>query len=151
MLYGYPPFYSEDPSVTYNKILNWEEYFEFPDDIIISNHAMDLISKLINNADERLGKNGVNEIKAHPFFCGIDWKKIRNKKAPFIPEIKNITDTKYFDKFDEEEPWIESESKNKNYKKKDVIENFHFCGFTLKKKLEKEKNKFYETYLASLE
>jgi serine/threonine kinase 38 len=36
-----------------------------------------------------LGINGVEEIKAHPFFAGIDWKKIREKKPPHIPEVKN--------------------------------------------------------------
>jgi serine/threonine kinase 38 len=34
-----------------------------------------------------LGINGVGEIKVHPFFIGIDWRKIRDKKAPNIPEV----------------------------------------------------------------
>jgi serine/threonine kinase 38 len=34
-----------------------------------------------------LGINGVGEIKVHPFFIGIDWKKIREKKAPNSPEV----------------------------------------------------------------
>jgi hypothetical protein len=28
---------------------------------------------------------GVEEIKAHPFFAGTDWKNIRNTKAPNVP------------------------------------------------------------------
>lgn len=43
--------------------------------------------------NERLGINGISEIKAHPFFFGIDWKNIREKKAPYVPEIKNEIDT----------------------------------------------------------
>ena len=43
---------------------------------------------MINNSDERLGKNGVEEIKAHPFFKDVDRDNIRNTKAPFIPDIK---------------------------------------------------------------
>ena len=37
--------------------------------------------------DERLGINGVAELKVHPFFIGINWKKIREQKAPYIPEV----------------------------------------------------------------
>jgi serine/threonine kinase 38 len=37
--------------------------------------------------DERLGLNGVAEIKVHPFFAGINWKKIREKPTPFKPEV----------------------------------------------------------------
>ena len=38
---------------------------------------------------ERLGINGVAEIKAHPFFFGIDWKKIQDKQSPYVPEVNN--------------------------------------------------------------
>jgi len=41
----------------------------------------------LTDSTERLGINGVNEIKAHPFFAGIDWKNIMNKKAPYIPPV----------------------------------------------------------------
>ncbi len=49
--------------------------------------AVDLIKRLITDASERLGINGVSEIKAHPFFAGIDWSKIRAKPAPYVPEV----------------------------------------------------------------
>jgi hypothetical protein len=28
---------------------------------------------------------GVEEIKAHPFFAGVDWKNTRKIKAPNVP------------------------------------------------------------------
>ena len=69
--------------------------------------AMDLIRRLITDSDDRLGRSGTQEIKNHPFFKGIDWDNIRKSKAPNIPNIKNNTDISNFDKFEEEEPWIQ--------------------------------------------
>jgi hypothetical protein len=46
-----------------------------------------LIKKLIADSSERLGRNGATEIKIHPFFEGINWKKIREKIPPYIPEV----------------------------------------------------------------
>jgi protein-serine/threonine kinase len=37
-----------------------------------------------------------NEIRSHPFFRGIDWISLRRQRAPFIPQLKSITDTTYF-------------------------------------------------------
>jgi len=46
------------------------------------------LAKVLNHfIDERLGVNGVEEIKLHPFFAGVDWKRIRDKKAPYVPEV----------------------------------------------------------------
>jgi hypothetical protein len=47
-----------------------------------------------------LGIHGVEEIKAHPFFTGVDWKRIRERKAPYIPELKSQYDTCNFDPFE---------------------------------------------------
>lgn len=44
----------------------------------MSREARDLIERLITNPTERLGVNGVWEIKVHPFFAGIKWKTIRD-------------------------------------------------------------------------
>lgn len=87
MLVGYPPFFSEDPSMTCRKILHWRSTLKVPGEANLSIAAIDLIKRLITDSNERLGINGVAEIKAHPFFAGIDWKNIRNKTAPLIPDI----------------------------------------------------------------
>lgn len=87
MLVGYPPFFSDDPSMTCQKILHWKKIFNIPSDANLSQPAADLIKRLITDANERLGINGVEEIKAHPFFYGVDWKKIREQKAPYIPQV----------------------------------------------------------------
>lgn len=46
--------------------------------------------------EHRLGRHGSEEIKTHPFFTGVDWDTIRNIEAPFVPNLKSITDTSYF-------------------------------------------------------
>ncbi len=77
MLVGYPPFASEEPRETWHKIQNWRKYLVIPKDADVSPQAADLIRKLIADPKDRLGANGVQEIKAHPFFSGINWSKLR--------------------------------------------------------------------------
>lgn len=96
-LIGWPPFCSETPQETYRKIMNFEQTLQFPDDIHISYEAEDLIRRLLTHADHRLGRHGsAEEIKNHPFFCGVDWDTIRQVEAPYIPKLSSITDTRFF-------------------------------------------------------
>lgn len=37
----------------------------------------------------------------HPWFKGIDWANIAKTKPPFVPEMTDDIDTKYFDDYDE--------------------------------------------------
>ena len=68
MLVGYPPFFSDEPSVTCQKILHWKKTFAIPAEANLSPAATDILKRMISDADDRLGKNGADEIKAHPFF-----------------------------------------------------------------------------------
>ncbi|PWN39594.1 kinase-like protein [Ceraceosorus guamensis] len=95
-LCGYPPFCSENAHDTYRKILAWRETLQFPDDIHLSPEAEDLIKRFICAPENRLGRNGATEIKEHPFFAGVDWDSIRAIDAPFVPQLKSVTDTSYF-------------------------------------------------------
>ena len=127
MLVGYAPFCSEETKDVCYRVMNWKQFLKIPDDIVLSKEAEDLIFKMINNSNERLGKNGVEEIKAHPFFKNVDWENIRNTKAPFIPELENDYDTKYFEeKFKYEEEFYPPKKKFK--KRKDI----EFLGYTYK-------------------
>ena len=119
MLVGYAPFCSKETSEVCFKVLNWKDYLKIPKKVKLSEEAKDLIFKMINNSDERLGKKGPEEIKKHPFFKGVDWDNIRNSKAPFVPELKNEYDTKYFEKFEEIEAFYPNKTKNK-FKRKDA-------------------------------
>ena len=76
--------------------MNWRETLIFPEDQPISREAEDLIRRLICDPEGRLGRNGPDEIKQHPFFYGINWEQIRNERSPHIPQLRSITDTSYF-------------------------------------------------------
>jgi hypothetical protein len=126
MLVGYAPFCSKETSEVCYKVLNWKKFLKIPSKINISEEAKDLIFKMISNSNNRLGKNGADEIKKHPFFNGIDWDNIRNSKPPFVPILKNEYDTSYFEKFEISEPFYHK-AVNK-FKRKDI----EYIGYTFK-------------------
>ena len=49
MLIGYPPFCSETPQETYNKIMNWRRTLEFPPEVPISRTAKKTIQRFVQN------------------------------------------------------------------------------------------------------
>jgi serum/glucocorticoid-regulated kinase 2 len=88
MLTGLPPFYDENTNEMYRKILS--EPLHFPGPEVVPPAAKDLLTKLLNrNPDERLGAGGSAEIKAHPFFHAIDWRKLLQRKyePTFKPNV----------------------------------------------------------------
>ncbi|CAD8150334.1 unnamed protein product [Paramecium pentaurelia] len=129
MLIGYPPFYTDDPSTTCQKIIRFQQCFTFPEEPKISQLAKDLISKLVCDTNNRLK---FEQIIRHPWFGGLSILKIREMKAPYIPTIRSELDTSNFDKYEEEEPWIIKGSQNS---KKEM----NFVGYTYKQEDFEEK------------
>ncbi|KAJ3055393.1 AGC protein kinase Gad8 [Rhizophlyctis rosea] len=96
MLCGLPPFYDENTNEMYKKILTDELKFEND----VSSVAKDLLRQLLNrDANARLGANGADEIKRHPFFADINWGRLMARKyaPPFRPNVSSATDTSNFD------------------------------------------------------
>lgn len=96
-MYGIPPFHAETPEKVFENILSgrieWhEDWIEFSDE------ARDFIAALLTlDPAERLGSNGTEEVKAHPFFEGIEWDKVTATEAVFIPQVTDPESTDYFD------------------------------------------------------
>ncbi|KAB5578028.1 kinase-like domain-containing protein [Coniochaeta sp. 2T2.1] len=98
MLTGLPPFYDENTNEMYRKILG--EPLHFPGPEVVPPAAKDLLTKLLNrDPQQRLGANGSAEIKAHPFFHAIDWRKLLQRKyePAFKPSVADALDTANFD------------------------------------------------------
>nr|XP_046215615.1 rho-associated protein kinase 1-like isoform X2 [Oncorhynchus gorbuscha] len=98
MLVGDTPFYADSLVGTYSKIMNHKNALTFPDDSDISKDAKNLICAFLTDREVRLGRNGVDEIKRHPFFKNDQWtwENIRDT-APVVPELSSDIDTSNFD------------------------------------------------------
>ena len=88
MLTGLPPYYDENTNEMYRKILS--EPLHFPGPEIVPMPAKDLLIQLLDRRPEhRLGAKGPSEIKAHPFFNAIDWRKLLQRRydPTFKPNV----------------------------------------------------------------
>ena len=81
-------------------------------------------------------------LKKHPFFSKINFEKIKKIIPPFIPDVNNNNLGKYFDVFDEVEPFYPDENSESNIIEKDKLNNKKeydqlFVGFTYKPEVSK--------------
>lgn len=97
-LYGYPPFNAATHDEVFENILNrrinWPDSEEFP----VSPEARDLMERLMcMDQTTRLGANGAEEVKSHPWFEDINWSTLLEEEPSFIPAPAHPEDTDYFD------------------------------------------------------
>lgn len=98
MLISVPPFYTSNRKQLFDAIkFSKPKYPKY-----LSNSAVDLLQKLLKkDPSKRLGANGVDEIKNHPWFVegNLNWELLYNKKydAPFVPILKNELDVQNFE------------------------------------------------------
>ncbi|KAG8955849.1 AGC protein kinase Gad8 [Tulasnella sp. 424] len=105
MLTGLPPYYDENTNEMYRKIL--QDPLRFGDEV--GSDARSLLTALLTrDPSQRLGVNGAEEIKRHPFFSKhINFERLLAKKIqpPFKPSVASAIDTSNFDQvFTSEEP-----------------------------------------------
>ncbi|KAG9238654.1 kinase-like domain-containing protein [Amylocarpus encephaloides] len=125
-LYGHTPFFSDGGrQQTKMNIVAHKSTFAFPSKPVVSRRCQDLMRSIIQDKDSRLcskrykmndilgaGSNreysgrsvyphDAEDIKSHKWFRDIQWEYIHMMTPPFVPRIKAMDDTHYFD---EEEP-----------------------------------------------
>ena len=85
LLFGSTPFRGARRDDTFENITKRE--LVFPTTPNVSTEAKDLITKLlVRDPTKRLGVNGADEIKQHPFFKDVNWALIRDRTPPFVPD-----------------------------------------------------------------
>ncbi|XP_033621752.1 myotonin-protein kinase isoform X19 [Fukomys damarensis] len=98
MFYGQTPFYADSTAETYGKIVHYKEHLSLPlADMGVPEEARDLIQGLLCPPDIRLGRDGAEDFRKHPFFFGLDWEGLRDSVPPFTPDFEGATDTCNFD------------------------------------------------------
>ena len=82
---------------------------------------------------------GLEELKSHEFFHGINWKNLRKCRSPYVPDIRSPDDTSCFDhfEFDEDEKGKGGASnkgskKSSKGKQRYCTNDIPFIGFTYK-------------------
>ncbi|KAG0090897.1 Serine/threonine kinase [Podila epicladia] len=98
MLLGQSPFRGDDEDEIFEAIL--EDEILYP--INMSRDSVSILQKLLTRDPEKRlgsGKTDAEEIKRHPFFKGVNWQDILDKKVPppFFPKVRGPTDTSNFD------------------------------------------------------
>ncbi|KAI5742026.1 hypothetical protein M8J77_002303 [Diaphorina citri] len=130
MLVGDTPFYADSLVGTYSKIMDHQNALKFPSEpgMEISQNAKNLICSFLTDRTKRLGRNGIEEIKAHPFFINDQWtfSNLRECVPPVVPELSGDDDTSNFDDIEKDE----SPEENFPVPKAFAGNHLPFVGFT---------------------
>nr|XP_039264000.1 serine/threonine-protein kinase LATS1-like isoform X1 [Styela clava] len=97
MVVGQPPFNASSPEETQMKVINWQNMLYFPESARLKSQTQNFILCLCCDQRQRLGCNGIEEIKQHPYFRNVNWANLRAIQAPYVPKIRFPEDTSNFD------------------------------------------------------
>ncbi|GAA5876814.1 hypothetical protein JCM16303_006293 [Sporobolomyces ruberrimus] len=150
-LAGFPPFSGATPEETWTNLKNWSKslrrpHYDRPEDRIfnLSDQGWYAITCLITSREKRIST--LEGIKQHPFFEGVDWVGLRDRRAPFVPALDSEIDAGYFDDFNSEADmakYAEVREKQRHVdavvEKGDKFNRGVWVGFTFKAKKEAEK------------
>ncbi|KAI6780024.1 Serine/threonine-protein kinase-like protein [Emericellopsis cladophorae] len=103
-LTGFPPFAGASPDETWRNLKHWKDVLKRPvwedPNYFLSNRTWNFITTAINSRRHRF--SNIQDIYNHPYFAEVDWKTLRQTRAPFVPELDSETDAGYFDDFSNE-------------------------------------------------
>ena len=98
---GALPFNDDSPELIFQNIreqipISWPKIGHEEGEMTPEAHS--LITQLLDYTPQsRLGANGLEELKKHPFFAAINWDTISEETAPFVP-TNDDQDTVLFSK-----------------------------------------------------
>ena len=103
-LAGYPPFAGSTVDETWQNLRHWKKVFRKPEyddpNYFLSPRTWNLICRLVASKQHRF--SGIREIQQHEYFVEVDFTRLREQRAPFVPELDSETDAGYFDDFESE-------------------------------------------------
>jgi len=133
---GYRPYLGRSRKEIKQLIVNKQAKIkndEIPNDWSVN--GADFINKLlIRKAEERLGYNGIYELKNHPWMSDVDWEKLNMKKVnpPFVPPYKENYDKNYCE--GEEDIGEDTIERYQMYAQSelypDIFKNYTFCNLS---------------------
>lgn len=130
MCAGLPPFYDTNMEIMYEKIMTAD--LVFPRHFLPETRS--LLSGMLNrDVTKRLGYNGAEELKAHPFFAGLDWEKVmRREIKPMFkpPPSTSETDVRNFEEEFTRETPVDSVDERGYGLSATQAERTHFDDFT---------------------
>jgi hypothetical protein len=103
MMVGNPPFRDKNRKELYRKILHDKPPFP----TWLSSTACGFIRALLEKTvDKRLGCGGIKALKSHPFFAGLDWRKLEQRQLPppIHIDLADALDVSNFDQFFTDQP-----------------------------------------------
>ncbi|KAJ6151225.1 Serine/threonine-protein kinase sid2 [Penicillium chermesinum] len=97
-------YWSATVDETWQNLKRWQKVLRKPvyedPNYFLSRVRGILITRLVAAKDTRF-KN-IQEIHAHDYFAEVDFSRLREQRAPFVPELDSETDAGYFDDFSNE-------------------------------------------------
>ncbi|KAI9852802.1 MAG: hypothetical protein M1838_005023 [Thelocarpon superellum] len=103
-LAGFPPFAGATVDETWHNLKHWKKVLKKPEyedpNYFLSSRTWNLIERLV--ASKTMRFKDMKEIRSHYYFAEVDWSRLREQRAPFVPELDSETDAGYFDDFSNE-------------------------------------------------